>query len=114
MELAHKEPGSGPKEMAVTHGFSAHLEDVWNRSVVCLDKKQAVQLGKLIQKYADVFSSGDLDLRHTNLVKHHINTGNHPPIKQPPRRVAPARRQEMEKIVGDLFKQRLVEKSSSP
>ncbi|XP_063876911.1 uncharacterized protein LOC135109462 [Scylla paramamosain] len=101
VELAHKVPGSGPKEMAVTHGFSAHLEDVWNRSIVCLDKEQAVQLEKLLQKYTDVSSPGDLDLGRTNLVKHRINTGNHPPIKQPPRRVAPARCQEMEKAVGE-------------
>ncbi len=56
----------------------------------------------MLQKYADVFSSGDLDLGHTNLVKHHINTGNHPPIKQPPRRVAPVWHQEMEKAVDEL------------
>ncbi len=100
VELAYEVLGSGFKEVAVTHGLSAHMEDLRNRSIVCLDKEQAVHLGKLLQKCADVFSSGDLDLGHTNLVKHHINTGNHSSIKQTPRRVARGQRQEMEKDSG--------------
>ncbi len=52
VELAYEVPDSVFKETAVTHGLSAHLEDLWDRSIVCLDKKQAVQLGKLLQKYS--------------------------------------------------------------
>ncbi|KAK8388830.1 hypothetical protein O3P69_020650 [Scylla paramamosain] len=45
VELAYEVPGSGFKVIAVIHGLSAHLEDLQNRSIVCLDKEQAVQLG---------------------------------------------------------------------
>ena len=114
VELAQEAPGSVYVRKTATRGLPAHLQDLWSRSMVCLDQEQAARLEELLWKYADVFSSGDLDVGRTSLVKHHINTGNHPPVKQPPRRVAPARRQEMEKAVGELVTQGLVEKSSSP
>ena len=79
-----------------------------------MDHRQAACLAELLRSYADVFSSGDFDLGRTGLVKHHINTGDSLPIKQPPRRIAPAKRQEMEKAVNELIAQGIVEKYQSP
>ena len=61
-----------------------------------------------------MFSRGDLDLVSTGLVKHTINTGNSAPIKHAPRRIAPARRQEMQRIVNELAAQGVIERSDSP
>lgn len=92
----------------------AYLRDLLSRSATRLDHRQAACLAELLRSYADVFSSGDFDLGRTGLVKHHINTGDSLPIKQPPRRIAPAKRQEMEKAVNELIAQGIVEKSQSP
>ena len=91
-----------------------HLQELMQRSAECLGPEQTARLRKLLSSYADVFAKDDLDLGCTNLVQHHIITGNSPPIKQAPRRIAPAKRQEMETAVGELVAQKVVEKSSSP
>ncbi|KAK4328586.1 hypothetical protein Pmani_001072 [Petrolisthes manimaculis] len=51
-------------------------------------------------EFADIFSTGD--------------TGDHHPIKQPARRMAPAQRQETEKVMENLQSQGAIEKSRSP
>jgi len=55
-----------------------------------------------------------MDLGRTSLVKHTINTNNRPPIKQPPRRVAPAKREEIERAVNEMAALGLIERSDSP
>ena len=48
---------------------------------------QRTRLKTLLDEYADAFSSGPADLGRTSVVKHQIDTGDSPPIKQAPRRV---------------------------
>ena len=95
-------------------GVPPFLQDLWERSKVCLSREQAARVGQLLEEYADVFSRGDTDLGRTGLVKHRIHTGDAAPIKVPPRRIAPARRQEVEVAVKELWNQGVIEKSSSP
>ena len=45
--------------------------------------RQKLQLTNLITNYTDVFALNSQELGTTNLVKHVINTGNHPPVRQP-------------------------------
>ena len=114
VETAQVAPGIGQQEEQDVARVPEHLLDLLKRSATCLDKTQVTQLESLLCNYADVFSTGDGDLGRTGLVKHRIDTGGHPPIKHAPRRIAPARRKEMEAAVGELVEQGLVEKSSSP
>ena len=60
----------------------------------------------LLLANADVFSNDDHPGR-TNLVKHHIDTGSSPPIRQPVRRVAPHKRE-------DMLDRKIIQPSSSP
>ena len=90
------------------------LEDLAHRSAANLTEAQTERVRSLLAQYSDVFSRGDLDLGRTALVKHSINTGTSAPIKCPPRRVAPARREEMQRAVDDLAAQGVVERSDSP
>ena len=99
---------------SMSTGVPEHLQDLLERSVVMLDREHTTRVAKLLREHADVFSNGDLDLGRTDLVKHRIDTGNSHPIKQPARRIAPARRQEMEATVGELISQGVVERSNSP
>lgn len=90
------------------------LEDLALRSSTNLTEAQAERVRHTLTLYSDVFSRGDLDLGRTSLVKHSINTGTSAPIKCPPRRIAPARREEMQRTVNDLAAQGVIELSDSP
>lgn len=90
------------------------LEDLALRSSSNLTEAQAEKVRHTLTRYSDVFSRGDLDLGRTSLVKHSINTGTSAPIKCPPRRIAPARREEMQRTVNDLAAQGVIELSDSP
>ena len=92
----------------------SHLLDLLQRSSACLSREQVDEVRNVLTQYADVFSKGDHDLGRTSLVKHHIHTGDSRPVKLPPRRIAPARRLEVEKAVEELLAQGIIEKSFSP
>ena len=69
---------------------------------------------KLLCEYSDIFSTGPNDLECTDLVQHHISTGNATPIQQPPRRLPLAKKEEAEKAIQEMQKQNVIEPSSSP
>ena len=48
---------------------------------------QTEQLYQVLLIYADIFAENDIDLGRTGVIKHTINTGSAPPIRQSPRRV---------------------------
>lgn len=109
----------GPRTSAPAGGADEgrvpeHLRELLQKSAESLDPEQREKLRDMLCRYADVFSRGDTDLGRTNLVEHYIDTGDSRPIKHAPRRIPPARRQEMEKAVRDLLAQGVIEKSNSP
>ena len=95
-------------------GLLVYLEDLAGRSTTQLTAEQASRVRALLTQYCDVFSSGDLYLDHTSLVQHCIYTRDSPPIKQVPRRVPPAKREEMEKLIREMETAELIERSDSP
>ena len=104
-EAERAERTSVSSQPAAEGPLSEFLEDLAHRSAANLTEAQAERVRSLLAQYSDVFSRGDLDLGRTALVKHSINTGTSAPIKGPPRRVAPARREEMQRTVDDLAAQ---------
>ena len=50
----------------------------------------------------------------TDLVKHHINNGDEAPIRQAPRRLPLAKKEETARAVGEMRKQGVIEPSASP
>ncbi len=56
---------------------------------------QREELAAAIYEFRDVFSSGATDMGRTGLVKHTIDTGDHRPIRLPPR-CLPIAKQEIE------------------
>ncbi len=58
--------------------------------------------------------SHDNDLGRTSLIPHQINTGNHSPIKQAPRRVLLVKREERESLIESTKRPRIMEPTSSP
>ena len=103
----------GPREEK-EEDLPEYLKDLVARSTTKLTADQVDKVRKLLTHYADVFSSGDLDLGRTSLVQHHIYTRDSPHIKQPPRRVPPAKREEMQRAVQEMEAAGVIERSDSP
>ena len=68
----------------------------------------------LLLTYADVLASSVSDLGRTDRLRHHIETGNSPPVRQSVRRIAPCRREEVKKLLNQMLEQEIIEPSSSP
>ena len=70
-------------------------------------------LADLLGTYADLFATSSLDLGHTSIVQHNIDTGNAKPIKQSPYRVSQAQRAEIETHISNVLEQGIIEVSKS-
>ena len=66
-----------------------------------LSSDQISQLESLVDEFSDVFALDDAELGCTGLVKHCIDTGSHPPIKQQPYRTPIVRRAIISKMVDN-------------
>jgi len=65
-------------------------------------------------EYDDVFSKSAADIGRTDLIKHTINTGNEPAIKQNPRRIPIHKKQEVKDLITDMLDRDIIRPSSSP
>ena len=74
---------------------------------------QQRQLHKLLIEFQDIFSKGPQDLGKTGLAKHEINTGDAVSVRQHPRRLPLAQREESFKAVEEMQKQGIIELSGS-
>ena len=68
----------------------------------------------LLLTYSDVMASSTADLGRTDRLRHHIDTGNSPPVRQPVRRISPHRREEVKELLNQMLERGVVEPSSSP
>ncbi|GBM33848.1 Retrovirus-related Pol polyprotein from transposon 297, partial [Araneus ventricosus] len=64
-----------------------------------LHEEQRTAVKELLQEFQNLFSTSDSDVGRCNMTQHRINTGNHPPIKQYPRRLPLAKKEEAERLV---------------
>ena len=77
-----------------------------------LTDSQKTELQRLINEYRDVFAPQELG--RTNLVQHHINTGDHPPIRQRAYRVPEAQKRRIEQCIDEMLEQDIIQPSTSP
>ncbi|GFT80532.1 retrovirus-related Pol polyprotein from transposon 412 [Trichonephila clavipes] len=81
-----------------------------------LDEKQRCAAGGLIKEFqslSSLFSRTSEDFGRTRLTKHRIDTGEHPPIKQHPRRLPFVKQEEVQKLIKDMKENDVIEPSSS-
>ena len=71
-------------------------------------------LHDLLNKHADTFAKSSADLGFCSILQHDIDTGDHYPIKQPPRRPPLAARDEEDKILQEMLQTGVIEPSMSP
>ncbi len=72
-----------------------HLQPLMEWIAEDITPREREELAAAIYEYRDVFSSGPADMGRTDLVTHSINTGEHRPIRLPPRRL-PITKQDVE------------------
>ncbi|GBM35013.1 Retrovirus-related Pol polyprotein from transposon 297 [Araneus ventricosus] len=79
-----------------------------------LNEEQRTAVKELLQEFQNLFSTSDSDVGRCNMTQHRINTGNHPPIKQYPRRLPLAKTEEAERLVKEMVDNGIIEESSGP
>lgn len=68
----------------------------------------------LLYKYKHIFTNDNSDLGLCDWIQHEIHTGDSPPIYQAPYRIPYAQREAMDKIVGELLENGVIQHSNSP
>ena len=85
-----------------------------NIELVGLQSAEIDQLRSLVTEFADLFALNNSELGRTYIAVHEINTGDSPPLRQPPRRIPFALRSKVNSLVEDMLHQRVITPSSSP
>ncbi|GFY33268.1 retrovirus-related Pol polyprotein from transposon 412 [Trichonephila clavipes] len=79
-----------------------------------LSPEQKSSAERLFQEFEDVFSRKSSDIGHTTVTQHRIDTADHPPIKQHPRRLPFAKQEEVGPLLQEMQENDIIEPSSSP
>lgn len=77
-----------------------------------LTKEQQTVLQSLLNKYRDIFALSSEELGRTNLVQHHIDTGDHPPIRQRAYHAPAAEKERIEQCIDDMLIQGIIRPSN--
>lgn len=110
MRKCQSTPSSGAAKAKNSFAVSELLEGCKSN----LTYSQNVKAKNLLQRFADVFSSQEGDLGRTSLVQHKIDTGNEGPIRQRARRIPIAKEREVQDMLEDMKKNKIIEPSASP
>lgn len=94
--------------------LAAHLLPLYERATFGLDKTDADQLRQLLERFPNLFSTGNTDLGLTSAATHQIVTGHAAPVRQPPRRVPLAQRSCINDMVKTMLQQGVIEPARSP
>ena len=95
-------------EVKDTTDIATQLEANINSDLNAADKNTLLQT---LMKFSDVF---DESLGHNDVIQHHIDTGSAPPIRQYPRRLPYAYRDEAKQQITDMLQQGVIKPSHSP
>ncbi|GBO25604.1 Retrovirus-related Pol polyprotein from transposon 412 [Araneus ventricosus] len=98
-----------PQEFSESLRLPSFLENLEG-----LNEEQRTVVKELLQEFQNLFSNSDSDVGRCNMTLHRINIGNHPPIKQYPRRLPLAKKEESECLVKEIVDNGIIEDSSGP
>ena len=91
-----------------------HLEELYTRSTEHLQDAEKEHVATILHDFESAFAKSKDDIGRTTMAEHSILTGDHPPIKQRPRRTPIAFKGEEEKEIQDMLKRGIIRESSSP
>ncbi|CAH8866152.1 unnamed protein product [Trichobilharzia szidati] len=78
-----------------------------------LNPKERADTLALLQEYSDVFDDGHA-MGRTNVVQHEIKTGDNLPIRVPPRCVPVHYQQQLDSMITDMLRKKVIKPSTSP
>ena len=104
---------TGVSREATLEELPIHLKSLFQRSADGLATTEKEALHQLLCQFSNLFSADANDLGCTDVVNHEIHTGDAKPIRQPPRRLPLAKREEAEKILSEMKQQGVIELSAS-
>jgi hypothetical protein len=79
-----------------------------------MTKEQEKKMKILLDKYDHIFSKDKNDLGFYEKTKFHIDTGNEKPIKQRAYRLPYAQQENVDKLIEEMFQNKIISKSNSP
>jgi predicted aspartyl protease len=91
-----------------------YLQALWERSTVNLTKAQGEEVKRMLYKHREAFAKDKNDFGQTHIVQHRINTGMAAPIRQQPRRVPLAKKEEADTEIKRMLSTGVIEPSKSP
>ena len=94
--------------------LEADVETVLQLTAPDADEGLRQHLRPLIKEFRGVFALTDEELGSTNLTTHRIDTGDAPPIKRPPHRMASGKIPEMKTEVQDMLERGIIRSPKSP
>ena len=94
-----------------TEDFHLQCSSLPNPSLTMV---QNAQLAELLTKFSDICASSSLDLGHTWLIQHEIDTGDARPIKQRPYLLSNSQRVEIDRHISNMLDQNIIQVSASP
>ena len=68
----------------------------------------------MLEEFNEIFALDPMEVGRTDLVQDTINTGEHAPVKQTPRRIPFSLRKKVGEMVDEMLDKVIVEHSSSP
>ncbi|PFX17748.1 Retrovirus-related Pol polyprotein from transposon 17.6 [Stylophora pistillata] len=90
------------------------VSEQFNLNTMNLTSPHRKELTNLLDEFTDIFSSGPADLGQTGIVQHRIDTGDHPHIKQAPRRVPMHQQGTVRQHIDDMLQHGVIQPSTSP
>jgi len=91
-----------------------HLEGLVEKVDASVNDGQRDCLTSILREFADIFSTGELDLGDTTSSQHRIDTGTAPPTRQTLRRQPYHLLEKIDTHVKDMIKAGVIEPSCSP
>ncbi len=89
------------------------MREVWQKNCDGLTPSEQDLLWQLLLEFRDCFSLSEDDVGRTDLIQHHIETGDTLPIRMRPRRLPLARQAAANKALQEMQQAGLIEPSTS-
>ena len=96
-----------------TEELPDHVVDLYQRSIKQVPKNFHKRIHEVIAKNAAGFAKSTSDMGRTTWVKHDIDTVNHSPVRQRPRRLRHDQKEEIQKQIKNLQESGLIRPSES-
>ena len=79
-----------------------------------LSESEKSDFFKFLLTFEDIFAGPDDSLGRTSLLKHSIDTGTAPPVRQSVRRISPVKKQEVNQLLESMLNKDVIQPSCSP